>query len=177
MASHTAKVRYTPLDLRDSKGFRRRNGPRQPAALDEIKSLNKSHLKLLQFIHLFGGYSTTELIFEYAKLEGITTQRASTYVRDKLLKDAMFHNHGVIERPNEQWNVRNPYGDTRMSHSHFTVYRISEHGEQILKEAGMWSEYAPISAWLVQTPDDDRYDVSDVLYQRSQGRDCLHTST
>lgn len=143
MSSHFQTPIYTKLDLKDSNGLRRRNGPRQPAPKSEILPLNKSHLKLLQFVHLFGGYSTSQLIFEYAKLEGLTKQTSDTYIRDKLLKEAMFHNHGVIDKPSEQWNVRNPYGHTRMSHSHFMVYQVSEHGDQVLKEAGMWNEYAP----------------------------------
>jgi hypothetical protein len=97
----------------------------------------------LRFIHLFGGYSTTELVYQYARLEGITRQKARTYITDILLNRAMYHNHGVIEQPQEQFSVRNPYSHNRLNHGIFLVYKVSEYGEQVLKETGLWNEYAP----------------------------------
>lgn len=131
----------TKLDLKDTLDRRRRNAPRQPS--EDPKPLNETHLKLLEFIHLFGGYSTTDLIFEFAKLEGITVQVRNEYVRDKLLKEAMFHNHGVIEKPREQFNVENRYGHNRIAHGFPLVYKVSEKGEKVLKETGLFNKYAP----------------------------------
>lgn len=144
MPTHIKNRSYTKLDFKDSADQRRRNGPRQPAPNDEIRPLNETHIRILEFIHLFGGFTTSQLVHEFCKLEGITKQTAITYVRDKLLKEAMYHNHGVIEKPEEQFVVRNMYGSSnRMNHSQYLVYRISEKGERLLKEVGRWNQHAP----------------------------------
>jgi hypothetical protein len=133
-------IPHTKLDLKDTLERRRRNAPRQPSA--DPKPLNKTHLRLLEFIHLFGGFSTIELIHEYARLQGITIQSKSTYIA-KELTNVMFHDNGVLEKPEEQFNVKNPYSNMKMNHGVPLVFKVSSKGEKVLKETGLFNKYAP----------------------------------
>lgn len=130
----------TKFDLKDTLERRRRNAPRQPSSTP--KPLNNTHLRLLEFIHLFGGFSTVELVHEFAKLDGITLQKQSTYI-SKELSEVMFHDNGVIEKPDEQFNVKNPYSSMKMNHGVPLVYQVSELGKKALREVGLYNEFAP----------------------------------
>jgi len=132
-------IRHTKLDLKDTADRRRRNGPRQPSK--HPKPLNKMKLKLLENIHLYGGFSTIELAHEIAVLESFFSMKSSKYT--SMLLNEMFHDNGVLEKPDKQFSVKNVYGTMRMNHVVPLVYKVSERGEEILKESGLYNEYAP----------------------------------
>lgn len=131
--------KYTPKDLRDSLERRRRNAPRQPSS-DPIR-LNSTHIQILQRIHLFGGFSTIDLIHEHLLQEGMFKMKSTTYT-SKLLSQ-MFHDLGLVDKPRAQFAVENPYGSTKMNHVAPLIYQISEKGEETLKGSGFWNDYAP----------------------------------
>lgn len=134
-----AAHRYTKKDFKDTLERRRRNAPRQPS--DDVSNLSLTKLKILEFTHLYGGFTTIELVHKYLLGEGVFRLKDSRYTSKLLLE--MFHDHGVIEKPEEQFSVKNPYGTMKMNHVAPIVYKVSERGEEVLKSIGLWNEHAP----------------------------------
>lgn len=94
--------------------------------------LTNDQVKLLEFIHLYGGLLTTEIIFEWAKTVGL-------YKNIKSFRTALMHLHHhfeLIDRPAFQRRVEKPL--TKQ-----VVHRLSEKGEGWLRLKGMFSEHAP----------------------------------
>ena len=115
-------------DLKDTLQRRRRNAPRQP--LHDIVFRNKD-VELLRFIHLYGGMLTTDIIFEYVTLEGLYKNKRCMSYR---LRD-LYH-AGYLDRPTGQRRIEYP-------ERYNLVHRVSEKGEAILKDRGLFSPFAP----------------------------------
>jgi hypothetical protein len=119
--------------LRDSSRYqrRRRHAPRQP---DTLRStvVNDRDVEILTFIHLHGGMLTTDIIFQYAKTNGLYQNHASLSRRLKEL----YHDAGVLDRPVGQRQIAHP-------ERYPLVHRVSEKGELALKARNRLSAYAP----------------------------------
>jgi len=123
-------MQYAPKDLHDPIGRRRRIGKRQPDGT--IVTLHERDIKILEFIHLYGGMLSTDVIWEFAKRTGLYKNRMSLSHR----LTQLWHDAGVIERPIEQTYVRYP-------DRYHLVHRVSERGEDELKARHLFSPYAP----------------------------------
>jgi len=123
-------MQYAPKDLHDPIGRRRRIGKRQPDG--RVVTLHERDIKILEFIHLYGGMLSTDIIWQFAKTTGVYKNRMSMTERLKRL----WHDLGVLERPVEQTEVRYP-------DRYHLIHRVSEKGEEELKARHLFSPYAP----------------------------------
>lgn len=116
-------------DRRDKLARRRRNSVRQPEGNTVLQA---SDIEILQFIHLYGGMLSTDIIFEYARQRGL--YRNKTFLSRRL--KVLYHNTGLIDRPKQQRMIERP--------ERFPlIHRVSDKGEEFLKERGLFSEHAP----------------------------------
>lgn len=97
--------------------------------------------KVLEFIHLFGGMSTTPIIQKWRELTGLYKQKENASEKSAphqslktLLRDLF--NGGYIDRPKTQMNFYRP---RRFP----LVHRVSLKGEDYLKSKRLFSAHAP----------------------------------
>jgi hypothetical protein len=103
-------------------------GPKEPS---------ETHLKLLQFIHEGGGYSSTPIIHRYAYLTGITKQggkKGQEHISTQL--KWMRRKWSLIECPQEQFNAIHP--------ERFPLlFKLTKKGKQLLKDQERYTQNVP----------------------------------
>lgn len=124
---------YLPyMRTQDTTGRRFRVGKRQPS--DRPSRINSTKLRLLEWIHLTGGFASTNNVYHFARTTGITDGKDQTQI-SRTLKD-MWHEDGILTRPPEQRHIVLP---DRFD----TVHEVSDKGVEVLKAHGLYSEHAP----------------------------------
>lgn len=112
---------YNPLV--DSRGRKRPVG-RQPTGRS-ISTFERD-LKMLQFVHLYGGMATSELLFQYCLEEKLYTKR-----------------HALHRRLRQMYDEGNLWIRHKKSKYEYTTHQVSNEGDRLLKQYGLYSEYAP----------------------------------